>query len=83
MCASRLCESECVCVCVRKRSACVYRVCGCLCMREGGGERERERDCACVHHDCVRERVCVRGRERLHVSSVCVKESVCNMKVCL
>ena len=68
-----MCEKE-KCMCV----SCVW-----VFVYEGGRGRERERDCACVHHDCVRERVCVRGRERLHVSSVCVKESVCNMKVCL
>ena len=36
---------------------------------------------ACVHHDCVRESVCVRERETVHVCimtvCVCVRESVC------
>ena len=32
---------------------CIMAVCVCVC------ERGRERETACVHHDCVRERVCV------------------------
>ena len=38
---------------------CASWLCGvCVC------ERGRERETACVHHDCVRERVCVCVRER-------------------
>ena len=65
-----------ICVCVGGGGEIVHHGCVvCVCVWE------RERETACVHHDCVRESVCVCERERLCMCAswlcVCEREREC------